>query len=77
MGMTILVELLFSLKKDNTSEGSLAIRKYSLLQKKMNEWNTLSTYYVNASSVNMFKNNIVKYLRRVVYTQIKKVLDFR
>ena len=34
----------------------LDIRKYSFLQRTINEWNKLSTDCVTASSVNMFKN---------------------
>ena len=36
----------------------LDIRKYSLTQRKMNEYNTLTIDCVNACSVNMFKNKI-------------------
>ena len=43
----------------------LDIRKYSFSQRTINEWNRISTDYVNASRVNMFKN---KYLRMAGYT---------
>ena len=50
------------------------IRKYSFSQKTINEWNKLSTHCVNASTLNMFKNKIDKYLRRAGYTWIKKTV---
>ena len=34
----------------------------------INAWNKLSTDFVNASSVNMFKNKVDTYLRRADYT---------
>ena len=46
------------------------IRKYSFSQRTINEWNRSSTYFVNGSSVSMFKNKIVKYLRRAGYTSL-------
>ena len=46
----------------------LDIRKYSFSQRTINEWNKLSTYCVNASSMNMFKNKAEIYLRRAGYT---------
>ena len=48
----------------------LDIRKYSFSQRTINEWNNLSTDCVNASSLNMFKNKIDKYLR-TGYTLMK------
>ena len=42
------------------------VRKYSFSHKTINIWNTLPTEYVQASSVNMFKNRIDKYLVRRV-----------
>ena len=79
MGMKILIERFkkilierFSLKKDNRTRGHvvtlvkdhcrLDIRKYSFSQR------TLSTDCVTARSVNMFKNKVDTYLRRVDYT---------
>ena len=77
MNMKVLIYF-FSLKKDRRTRGHLVIyvkdpcrldiRKYSFSQRTINEWNTISTYCVNASSVNMFKNKIDKHLRRAVYT---------
>ena len=46
----------------------LDIRKVSFSQRTVNEWNRLSADCVDASSVNIFKNKINIYLRRVAYT---------
>ena len=46
----------------------LDLRKYSFSQRTINEWNTLSTDCVTASSVNMFKNKVNTYMKRVDYT---------
>ena len=46
----------------------LDIRKYSFLQRTINEWNNLSTDCITASSMNMFKTRIDAYLRRAGYT---------
>ena len=46
----------------------LDIRKHSFSQRTINEWNELSTDCVPASSVNMLKNKVDTYLRRVGYT---------
>ena len=46
----------------------LDMRKYSFSQKVINEWNKLPNDCVNASSVNMFKNRIDRYLIRTGYT---------
>ena len=43
------------------------IGKRSFSQRAINEWNKLSTDCVTASSVNMFKNKVDKYLRRAGY----------
>ena len=77
MGMKILIEICFShsrriaeledevkLVKDQCR---LDIRKHSFSQRTINEWNKLSTDCVTASSVNMFKNKVETYLRRVGY----------
>ena len=37
----------------------------------MNYWNNLSHDYVNASSVNMFKNKIDNYLARASYSYVE------
>ena len=79
MGMKTLIEIFFfSFNKNNTTRGHeltlvkdqcrLDIRKYSLSQRKINEWNKLSTGCVTANSVNMFKNKVDTYLRRADYT---------
>ena len=69
--------MFFSLKKDSRSrrhevnlvkdQCRLDIRKHSFSQWTINEWNKLSTDCVTASSVNMFKNKVHTYLRRVGY----------
>ena len=69
--------MFFSLKKDSRTRGHevklvkdqcrLDIRKHSFSQRTINEWNTLSTDCVTASSVNMFKNKVDTYLRRAGY----------
>ena len=46
----------------------LYMRKYSFSQRVINEWNKLPNYWVNASSVNMFKNRIDNYLITTGYT---------
>ena len=47
---------------------SSPVRKYSFSQRTINVWNKLSTDCVHASSVNMFKNKIDKYLAKAGYT---------
>ena len=46
----------------------LDMRKYSFSQRVINEWNKLPNDCVNASSVNMFKHRIDRYLIRAGYT---------
>ena len=46
----------------------LDVRKYSFSQRTINAWNNLSTDCVQASSANMFKNKIDKYLVKAGYT---------
>ena len=41
---------------------SLDMRKYSFSQRVINEWNKLTSDCVNASSVNMFKDRIDRYM---------------
>ena len=48
----------------------LYIRKYEFTQRTINVWNKLSADCVHASSVNMFKNRIDKYLQ-VGYLSIR------
>ena len=70
--------IFFLLKKDNRTRRHeitlvkdhcrLDIRKYSFSQRTINEWNKLSKDCVAASSVNMFKNKVDTYLKRVGYT---------
>ena len=78
MGMKILIEICFSHPRKSRTRGHevklmkdqcrLDIMKYSFSQRTINEWNKLSTNCVTASSVNMFKNKVDTYLRRVGYT---------
>ena len=49
-------------------QSRLDVRKYSFSQRTINVWNNLSTDCVHASSVNMFKNKIDKYLVEAGYT---------
>ena len=49
-------------------QSRLDVRKYSLTQRTINVWNKLSTDCVLASSVNMFKNKLDKYLAKAGYT---------
>ena len=49
-------------------QSRLDVRKYSFSQRTINVWNNLSTDCVHASSVNMFKNQIDKYLIEAGYT---------
>ena len=44
------------------------MRKHSFSQSVINEWNKLPNGCVNASSLNMFKNIINRYLIRAGYT---------
>ena len=43
-------------------QSRLDVRKFSFSQRTINVWNELSTECVHASSVNMFKNKIDKFL---------------
>ena len=68
MGMKILIEIFFSLKKDSTTRGHevklvkgqcrLDIRKYYFSQRTINEGNELSADFVNASSVNILNTRL-------------------
>ena len=49
-------------------QSRLDVRKFSFSQRTINVWNTLSEECVHASSVNMFKNRIDKYLVKAGYT---------
>ena len=52
-------------------QSRLDVRKYSFSQRTINVRNKLSTDCVHASSVNMFKNKIDKYLVKAGYTWYK------
>ena len=49
-------------------QSRLDVRKFSFSQRTINVWNQLSEECVHASSVNMFKNRIDKYLVKAGYT---------
>ena len=49
-------------------QSRLDIRKFSFSQRTINVWNTLSPECVHASSGNVFKNRIDKYLVKAGYT---------
>ena len=79
MGMKILTEIFFfTVKEERRTRGHgvtlakkqcrLDIRKVSLSQRTVNEWNRLSADCIGASSVNIFKNKIDIYLRQAGYT---------
>ena len=79
--------MFFKLKESSRTRGHKAalvkeqcrldMRKYSFSQRVINEWNKLPNNCVNASSVNMFKNRIDRYLIREGYTYMRKLLDSR
>ena len=64
-------DMFFRIKNDSITRGhSLAlvkshsrldIRKYTFSQRVVNDWNKLPEECINATSVNMFKNNIDQY----------------
>ena len=54
-------------------QSRLDVRKFSFSQRTINVWNTLSEECVHASSVNMFKNRIDKYLVKAVHIKQGKV----
>ena len=56
----------FTLEK---KQSKLDVRNFSFSQRTINVWNKLSAECVHASSVNMFKNRIDKYLVKAGYTQ--------
>ena len=75
--------MFFKLKEGSKTTGNKAalvkeqcrldMRKYSFSQRVINEWNKLPNDCVNASSVNMFKNRIDRYMIRAGYTYDKIV----
>ena len=70
--------IFFKIKEDKITRGHnftlvkkqsrLDVRKFSFSQRSINVWNKLSTECVHASSVNVFKNRIDKYLAKAGYT---------
>ena len=49
-------------------QSRLDVRKFSFSQRTINVWNKLSTDCVHATSVNVFKNRIDRYLVKAGYT---------
>ena len=79
MVMKILITHFFFRKKESKitrghnftlvkKQSRLDVRKFSISQRTINVWNKLSRECVHASSVNMFKNRIDKYLVKAGYT---------
>ena len=66
--------MFFKLKEGSRTRGHKAAlvkeqcRLYSLSQRAINEWNKRSNDCVNASSVDMFKNKIDRYLMKAGHT---------
>ena len=70
--------MFFKLKEGSRARGHKAalvkeqcrldMRKYSFSQSMINQWNKLPNDCVNASSVNMFKHRIDRYLIKANYT---------
>ena len=58
-------------------QSRLDVRKYSFSQRTINVWNKLSTDCVHASSVNMFKNKIDKYLAKAGYSLKSQVVSLQ
>ena len=58
--------IFFEIRENKITRG----HNYTLMKKQrtINVWNTLSTDCVHASSVNMFKNKIDKYIAKAGYT---------
>ena len=68
MVMKILILIFFSITRGHNftlvkKQSRLDVRKFSFSQRKINAWNKLSAECVHASSVNMFKNRIDKYIK--------------
>ena len=78
MKILILIIIVFEIKESKITRGHnftlvkkqirLDVRKFKFSQRIINVWNKLSTECVHASSVNMFKNRIDKYLVNAGYT---------
>ena len=79
--------MFFKLKEGSRTRGHKAalvkehcrldMRKYSFSQRVINKWNKLPNDCVNATSVNMLKNRIDRYMIRAGYTLMIKLLDSR
>ena len=78
LNMKILIITFFQIKESKITtrhnftlvkkQSRLDVRKFSFSQGTINVWNKLSEECVRASSVNMFKNRIEKYLVKVRFT---------
>ena len=74
----LIIIVFFEIKENKITRGDnftlvkkqsrLDVRKFSFSQRSINVWNKLSTECVHASSVNVFKNRIDKYLVKAGYT---------
>ena len=74
------MNMFFKLKEGRRTRGHKAalvkeqcrldMGKYFFSQRVINKWNKLPNDYVNASSVNMFKNKIAAYL---IHIDVKKL----
>ena len=58
-------------------QSRLDVRTFSFVQRTINVWNILSEECVHASSVNMFKNKLDKYLVKSGYTYNKGKLHLK
>ena len=58
-------------------QSRLDVRKFTFSQRTINAWYTLSEECVHASSDNMFKNRIDKYLVKAGYTENKGRLHLK
>ena len=75
---TLILIFFFEIKESKITRGHnftqvkkqsrLDVRKFSFSQRTINVWNKLSPECVHASSVNMFKNRMDKYLVKTSYT---------
>ena len=78
MKILIILVFFFEIKESKITRGHknklvkeqsrLDVREYSFSQRTINVWNNLSTDCIHASSANMFKNKIDKYIVNAGYT---------
>ena len=72
------INIFFEIKENKITRGHnftlvkkqsrLDVRKFSFSRRSINVWNKLSSECIHASSVNVFKNRIDKYLAKAGYT---------